>query len=189
MGEQLTLSAKAVFLDRDGVLNRSNVRDGRPFAPTELADFEILPGAPAAVAKLRDAGFLTIVATNQKDVGRGLVAPAVLKAMHARLRAAMPLDDIYVCTCVDDCPCYKPNPGMLLEAAEKWRIDLDRSYMVGDRWRDVEAGHRAGCRTLFLDLGYAEALTVAPHWTVADLGEAVEIILAQDAASMAETQG
>ena len=180
--------AKAVFLDRDGVLNRSNVWDGRPFAPTELADFEILAGAPAAVARLKEAGFLTIVATNQKDVGRGLVALEVLEAMHARLRAAMPLDDIYVCSCVDDCPCYKPNPGMLLEAAEKWRIDLGRSYMVGDRWRDVEAGHRAGCRTLFLDLGYAEKLALAPDWTVADLGEATDVILGREASISAEAQ-
>ena len=175
-----TRHRRAVFLDRDGVLNRTNVHGGRHYAPTELADFELLPEAPGAVAQLRAAGFLAIVVTNQKDVGRGLVSEELMNAMHDRLRAVVSLDDIYVCTCVDECPCYKPNAGMLLEAADRWGINLAASYMVGDRWRDVSAGVNAGCFTIFLDRGYDEPLRDAPHRTVVDVAEAAELILTED---------
>jgi D-glycero-D-manno-heptose 1,7-bisphosphate phosphatase len=169
--------ARAAFLDRDGVLNRAIVRDGRPYAPRSLEDFVILPEAASAVRRLKDAGFLVIVATNQKDVGEGLLAPQTLDAMHVRLRDAMPLDDIRVCTCVDECPCYKPNPGMLLDAARDWNIDLSASVMIGDRWRDIGAGHNAGCRTIFIDRGYAEALRHTPDLVATDLADAVDKLL------------
>jgi D-glycero-D-manno-heptose 1,7-bisphosphate phosphatase len=159
------------------VLNQSEVRGGRPYAPRALEDFRILPGAAEAVARLKAAGFRTIVVTNQKDVGAGLVAADVVEAMHEKLRAAMPLDAIHVCTCTDECPCYKPNPGMLLEAAEAFGIDLARSYMVGDRWRDIGAGARAGCRTIFIDRGYDEALRDVPDHRAADIAEAAALIL------------
>lgn len=173
---------RAVFLDRDGVLNQSEVRGGRPFAPRELEDFRLLPGATEAVVRLKEAGFRTIVVTNQKDVGEGLVAMEIVEAMHERLRAAMPLDAIYVCTCIDECACYKPNPGMLLEAAKEFGIDLAASYMVGDRWRDIGAGVRAGCRTIFIDRGYDEALRDAPDHRARDLGEAATLILERSGA-------
>lgn len=170
------MTVRAVFLDRDGVLNRADVRDGRPFAPRQLAGFDILPEAPAAIALLHDLGFRTIVVTNQRDVGKGLVDITVMEAMHAQLAAAMPLDAIKVCTCVDDCPHYKPNPGMLLEAADEFGIDLGASFMVGDRWRDIDAGRRAGCTTIFIDRGYNEPLRDAPDHTVHDVGEAAAVI-------------
>jgi D-glycero-D-manno-heptose 1,7-bisphosphate phosphatase len=169
--------ARAAFLDRDGVLNQAIVRDGRPYAPRSLEDFVILPEAASAVRRLKDAGFLVIVATNQKDVGEGLLAQQTLDAMHVRLRDAMPLDDIRVCTCVDECPCYKPNPGMLLDAARDWNIDLSASVMIGDRWRDIGAGHNAGCRTIFVDRGYAEALRHTPDLVATDLADAVDKLL------------
>ena len=131
---------RAVSLDRDGVLNRSHVRDGKPFAPLRLEDFDILPGVADAVGDLKAAGFLVVVTTNQKDIGEGLVSMDVLEAMHDKLRAAVAVDDICVCTCGDHCRRYKPNPGMLLDAARQWDIDLAASIMVGDRWRDVDAG-------------------------------------------------
>ena len=147
---------RAVFLDRDGVLNRAIVRDGRPFPPESPEAFEILPGAAEAVRRLHDAGFLLIVATNQPDVARGTQRREVVEAMNARLLDAMPIDEIRVCyEDGDDCPRRKPNPGLLLEAAQAHGIDLPESYMVGDRWRDVEAGrmrrlphrlHRPGLR-------------------------------------------
>jgi D-glycero-D-manno-heptose 1,7-bisphosphate phosphatase len=170
--------ARAAFLDRDGVLNRAIVRDGRPYAPRSLDDFVILPEAPAAVRRLKDAGYLIIVATNQKDVGEGLMARETLDAMHVRLGDALPVDDIRVCTCIDECPCYKPNPGMLLEAARDWNIDLSASVMIGDRWRDVGAGRNAGCRTVFIDRGYAESLRHTPDLVATDLADAVEKLLA-----------
>lgn len=169
--------ARAAFLDRDGVLNQAIVRDGRPYAPRTLEDFVVLPGAPAAVRRLKDAGFLVIVATNQKDVGAGLLTRETLDAMHARLREVVPVDDIRVCTCVDECPCYKPNPGMLLDAARDWNIDLSASVMIGDRWRDIGAGRNAGCTTVFIDRGYAESLRHQPDLVAGDLVDAVDKLL------------
>jgi D-glycero-D-manno-heptose 1,7-bisphosphate phosphatase len=173
--------ARAVFLDRDGVLNRAVVRDGRPYPPATLEAFEILPGAAEAVRRLHDAGFLVVGATNQPDVARGTQCREVVEAMNARLLAAMPIAAILVCyEDGDDCPRRKPNPGLLLEAAETYGIDLSASFLVGDRWRDVEAGRRAGCRTVFLDLGYTERRPDPPadHSTT-DLPAAAAWILSQ----------
>jgi D-glycero-D-manno-heptose 1,7-bisphosphate phosphatase len=174
-------SERAVFVDRDGVLNRAVVRDGRPYPPAGLEALEILPGVPAAVRRLCDAGFLVIGATNQPDVARGTQCREVVEAMNARLLAAMPITAILVSyEDADDCPRRKPNPGLLLEAATTYGINLPASFMVGDRWRDVEAGRRAGCQTVFLDLGYTERPPepAADH-TAADLPAAVDWILSQ----------
>lgn len=168
---------KAAFLDRDGVLNQAIIREGRPYAPQFLDDFIIHLEAPDAVRRLKAAGYLVIVATNQKDVGAGLVSRQMIDAMHAKLLATMPIDDIRVCTCIDECPCYKPNPGMLLEAALDWNIDLSTSVMIGDRWRDIGAGRNAGCLTIFIDRGYAEPLPVKPDLTAIDLADAVDRLL------------
>lgn len=172
---------RAVFLDRDGVLNRAIVRNGRPYPPETLEAFEILPGAAEAVRRLHDAGFLLIGATNQPDVARGTQRREVVEAMNARLRSEMPLVDILVCyEDGEECPRRKPNPGLLLEAADTYRIALPASFMVGDRWRDVEAGRRAGCRTVFLDRGYAERRPDPPADHMApDLTAAVDWILSQ----------
>ena len=144
---------RAVFLDRDGVLTRSIVRDGKPYAPASPAELEIEEDAPAALAALKRLGFLLLVVTNQPDVARGALPPAALEEMHAALRAALPLDGIYVCPHDDgdNCRCRKPRPGMLEDAAREHGIDLARSVMVGDRWRDVDAGHHAGCATVLID--------------------------------------
>ena len=168
---------RAVFLDRDGVINRSDVREGKPFAPLRVEEFDILPGVADAVGDLKAAGFLVIVTTNQKDVGEGLASVEVLEAMHDKLRAEVAVDDICVCLCGDHCRRYKPNPGMLLAAARQWNVDLAASIMVGDRWRDVDAGKAAHCLTYFIDCGYAESLNHAPDHTVSDLPEAVRHIL------------
>jgi D-glycero-D-manno-heptose 1,7-bisphosphate phosphatase len=170
---------RAVFLDRDGVLNRAIVRDGKPYPPATLEEFEILPGITEALRKLSAAGFLLIVATNQPDVARGLQRREIVEAMHRRLREALPLDDIKVCYEVDGptSTCYKPRPGMLLAAALDHRIDLARSYVVGDRWRDVGAGKAVGCFTIFIDRGYNEPLTERPDAVSADLPSAAAIIL------------
>lgn len=170
---------RAVFLDRDGVLVRASVRDGKPYPPATLDEFEILPGVTETLHALDAAGFLLIVGTNQPDVARGLQRREVVEAMHRRLREALPLDDIKVCYEADGsaCACHKPKPGLLLEAAREHDIDLPRSYMVGDRWRDVGAGKAAGCFTIFIDRGYAEPLADVPDAVCADLTEAVAIIL------------
>jgi D-glycero-D-manno-heptose 1,7-bisphosphate phosphatase len=172
---------RAVFLDRDGVLNRAIIRDGRPYPPGSPDLLEIPPGTADAVCRLHDAGFMLIVATNQPDVARGTQRREVVEAINARLSDVMPLDEFRVCyDDDDDSPHRKPNPGLLLDAAVAHAIDLPASFMIGDRWRDVEAGRRAGCRTVFLDLGYAERRPDPPaDHTTADLPSAVLWILSQ----------
>jgi D-glycero-D-manno-heptose 1,7-bisphosphate phosphatase len=149
---------RAVFLDRDGVLSRALVRRGKPFAPRRLRDFRLLPGTKAAVAALRRAGLVTIVVTNQPDLGNGFVAPATVRRMHDALRARLAIDDIRLCPHRQDagCACRKPKPGLLLAAARTHRVNLAASFMVGDRVSDVLAGKAAGCYTVLIDRGYAE---------------------------------
>ena len=178
-----TKFAKAVFLDRDGVVSRSDVRNGLPFAPTDVSHFEILPEAPEACRRLKQAGFLLIVATNQPDVGRGTMKKETVEAMHAKMLCELPIDRVEVCYHPghgqSNCDCRKPKPGMLLNAARELGIDLAQSWMVGDRWRDIDCGHAAGCRTIFIDRGYAESLKQTPDFRVKDLAQAADLILAE----------
>ena len=172
---------RAVFLDRDGVINRAVVRNGKPYPPATLDDFELLPGVESAILALRKAGFLIIVVTNQPDVATGIQLQEVVEAMHEKLLSAGLCDDVKACyhTDADGCGCRKPKPGMLLDAAREWQIDLQRSFMVGDRWRDVAAGKAAGCFTFFIDYKYQEQSADKPDTVVASLAEAVELILQQ----------
>ncbi len=172
---------RAVFLDRDGVINRSIIRDGKPYAPESASEIEILEGVREALASLRNAGFLNIIVTNQPDVAAGKLKVQTLEAMHERLRNELALDGIKVC-CHDDadgCACRKPKPGMLLEAARDLGLDLEQSFMVGDRWRDVEAGQAAGCATFFIDYGYGEKRPEPPYIAVKSLAEASRQILGE----------
>jgi transaldolase len=170
----------AVFLDRDGVINRSVVRDGLPCPPASLAEFELLPNVREACARLKAAGFLLIVATNQPDVGRGITPQAAVNEIHAHLMAQLPIDRVEVCfhpgKGASDCDCRKPKPGMLLRAARELGIDLARSWMVGDRWRDIDCGHAAGCRTIFIDYGYQESLREKPDFSAGNLAAAADTI-------------
>ena len=163
----------AVFLDRDGVLVRGEIRDGKLYAPRRLEDFRLLPGAAEGVRALRDRGFLTIVVTNQPDIGNGLVAAEVVEAMHAIMRRKLPLDSIEVCPHrqTDGCACRKPKAGLLLAAAERFSVDLSASFMVGDRSSDVVAGRSVGCYTLFLDRGYDRCTDVRPDAVVGRCGK------------------
>ena len=172
---------RAVFLDRDGVINRAVVRDGKPYPPDSVAELEILPGVPEALAALRDAGFLIVVVTNQPDVATGKQRREVVEAMHALLARELALDEIKVCyhASADGCACRKPKPGMLLEAAAEHGIDLGSSYVVGDRWRDVAAGQAAGCRAAyFIDYGYREQQPAQPFVAAESLAAAARRILA-----------
>lgn len=172
--------ARAVFLDRDGVLNEVIVREGKPSAPCTLAEFKILPGVSDSLRQLKSEGFLLIVVTNQPDVARGSVNRDVVESMHRQLKSILPLDDIKACYEIESAGsyCYKPKPGMLLDAAEERAIDLSKSYMVGDRWRDVGCGRAAGCFTIFIDRGYNEPLRDIPDAICRDLREAAVLILA-----------
>jgi D-sedoheptulose 7-phosphate isomerase len=171
---------RAVFLDRDGVINRAFVRDGKPFSPPTSQELEVLPGVPEALHELKSHGFKLLVVTNQPDVGRGKQPRETLDALHRMLRKRLPLDDIFVCchTDEDKCDCRKPMPGLLLEAARKYKIDLAASFIVGDRWRDVEAGYNAGCKTILIDYGYSEKPPDhEPDLRVSSLREAADWII------------
>jgi len=163
------------------VINRALVRDGRPYPPESLSELEVLPGVPEALSRLRGKGFLLIVVTNQPDVARGTVERAVVEEMNARLRESLPLDEIRVCyhDSSHACPCRKPNPGMILEAVKDHGIDISGSYLVGDRWRDLEAGERAGCHTIFVDHGYRERQPDRYDFRVTSLSEAAAAILSE----------
>lgn len=173
---------QAVFLDRDGTINRNEVRDGKPYAPTRLEDFHYLPGAAEAVMRFRAAGYLVIVVTNQPDLATGKQSSEVLGTMHERLKNELGIDDVFVCphTDADGCHCRKPKAGLILAAAEKWGIDPCRSVMVGDRWRDIEAGRAAGCVTVHIDYGYTgEPAAEGGDLTVSSLADAADFICAQ----------
>ena len=172
---------RAVFLDRDGVINRSSCVDGRPYAPRRLSDFRLLPGVADAVARLRQAGFLAIVVTNQPDVGNGLMTRATLDAMHARLLRSVTVDSVLVCPHRQDdgCACRKPQPGLILSAIRDFAIDPSCSYMIGDRWSDVAAGKAAGLYSVFIDRGYAEAMQERPDLVATSLPQAARSILSR----------
>lgn len=171
---------KAVFLDRDGVLNLALVRDGRPYSPASLEELELAPYAEAALRQLKGLGFKLLVVTNQPDVAKGITTRAIVEQINQKLAAELPVDDVFVCYHKDGdgCDCRKPKPGMILEGARKYNVDLAESFMVGDRWRDVEAGQNAGCRTVFIDGGYEERQPALPaDARVRSLREAVDWIL------------
>lgn len=172
-------SQRAIFLDRDGVINRAVVRDGKPYPPANLAAVEILPGVPDAMRALHEAGWLLIVVTNQPDVARGTASLADVETINLHLQERLPIDEFRTCyhDSSDNCTCRKPLPGALLAAASVHGIDLPASYMVGDRWRDIEAGKRAGCKTIFVDYGYAEKQPEKFNYRVLNLIEVADIIL------------
>jgi D-glycero-D-manno-heptose 1,7-bisphosphate phosphatase len=172
---------RAVFLDRDGVLNKAYVRNGKPFSPDTVEEMIIFPDAASALTRLREHGFRLIVATNQPDIARGRLTRAQVDAMNAYLRSQLPLDSIEVCTHddADHCDCRKPKPGLLTRAAQREGIVLSESFMVGDRFRDIEAGDSAGCRTVLMGDGYGETFKAQPDVTVRTLSEAADWILKQ----------
>ena len=173
---------KAVFLDRDGVLNKVLIRDGRPYPPATLDDVALVDGVEPALDRLRKAGFLLIAVTNQPDVARGLAERRAVEEINRYLQELLRLDDVAVCyhDSTDRCSCRKPLPGMLRAAAVEHHVDLAQSFMVGDRWRDIDAGAAAGCRTVLIDYGYEEKLPIEPPTaTVHSIEKAAEWILQQ----------
>ena len=183
------LENRAVFLDRDGVLNRVRVRDGLPYPPATVSEFELYDDVVEGCARLKRAGFLLVVVTNQPDVGRGTQTRAEVEAMHQKLLASLPmLDRIEVCFHAgrehgESCSCRKPEPGLLLAAAAKLQIDLLRSYLLGDRWRDIDCARAAGCFAIFIERNYREPLRENPHAVVSGFTAAVDLIVQADPCS------
>jgi len=177
----LTEPRSAVFFDRDGVLSQAILVGGRPHPPRNESELHLERGAAAACRRLREAGVPMVMVTNQPDIARGTLSRETVDRLNALLQASLLLDAVYVCPHddVDGCACRKPAPGMLLDAARDLGLDLARSVMVGDRWKDVEAGRNAGCATVFVDRGYQERKPESADLIVEELPEAVDWILAR----------
>lgn len=174
---------RAVFLDRDGVLNEAVLRNGKPHPPASVEETILVPHALASLQRLKELGFLLIVVTNQPDVRRGVTSRESVQEIHQYLSKMLPLDDIAVCyhDDEDNCQCRKPLPGLLLQAAREHGVNLETSFMVGDRWRDIDAGIAAGCRTILVDYRYNErSSTGNPDVRVASLSQATDWIVCQE---------
>jgi D-glycero-D-manno-heptose 1,7-bisphosphate phosphatase len=178
----------AVFLDRDGTLNLQVIREGKPYPPATREEFRLFADVAQSCHQLHAAGYVLVVATNQPDVGRGTQSRETVEAMHSKLRSLVPeIDHIEVCYDPgrgESSGRRKPEPGMILDAAAELGLDLTRSWLIGDRWRDVDCGKRAGVRTVFLDFGYDEALRETPDFIVNSFAAATAIILARTPAKI-----
>ena len=170
---------KAVFLDRDGVINKPIIISGKSYAPRLLKDFKIFPKVKDDVKKLRNSGFKVFVITNQPDIGNKLIKKKILNEMHKLLKAKVPVNKIYFCphTRNDGCKCRKPKPGMIVKASNESKIYLKESYVVGDRKKDIDAGLKAGCKTIFVNRNYDEKKPTKQEKTVKSLHAAVKYIL------------
>ena len=179
MGISSKVKSSAIFLDRDGVINRSIVRSGKPYPPSSLRELEILPGVSDSLTSLKAMGYLLIVITNQPDVARGKTRMEDVEALNSELKKSLPLDAFFICyhDIEDNCKCRKPKPGLILDAAKEFNIDLSTSYMVGDRWKDIEAGYLVGCKTFFLDYNYNEKQPEKFDYKVKSLTDVVQIII------------
>ena len=170
---------KAVFLDRDGVINRGFIIDGKSYAPRKIEDFKLLPLVIQSVEKLINNGFLVIVITNQPDIANGLLDIETLNLMHEKLRTKLKVTDIYFCphSKNENCECRKPKPGMIVAAAQKYKINFFKSFLVGDRASDIEAGKKVGCRLIFINRNYKEPKPISQEKTVNNLKSATNYIL------------
>lgn len=168
---------RAIFLDRDGVINKAILKEGKPFSPRRFEEFELFDGIKEVLEKSKREDFLNIIITNQPDITRDLIRWKTLEKMHKFIKENLPIDDIFVCPHddIDNCQCRKPRPGMLLEAAKKWNIDLKGSFLIGDQGKDIEAGKKAGCITILIDNLYNKE--VESDFRVNNLHSAIEIIL------------
>jgi D-glycero-D-manno-heptose 1,7-bisphosphate phosphatase len=169
---EAALKAKAIFLDRDGVLNRAIVKNGKPYPPASMDELEIIEDVAEALAAFKNMGYLLVGATNQPDVARGTTKKEFVEAINIFLMERLPLLDIKVCyhDDADGCHCRKPLPGLILDAAHEYNIDLSKSIMIGDRWKDIDAGKQAGCQTIWINRGYAEKAASADFMTTSLLG-------------------
>lgn len=170
---------KALFLDRDGVLNHTNLINGKPHPPSSKSELRIIAGVVDLLKASKKNGYMHIVITNQPDVARGITSRAWVEEVNDFLKAHLPIDLFKVCyhDDSDGCTCRKPLPGAILEAAREFNIDLSNSYMIGDRWKDISAGQAAGCKTIFIDYSYDERLPDSPDFTINNINQIQKIIL------------
>ena len=177
--ETMDTDFKCVFLDRDGVINKPIIIDDKPYSPRNRNEFELFPNIGKYLKKISSLNFFTIIITNQPDIRTKHIDEKLLNEFHNIIRSKMPITDIYVCKHIasDNCYCRKPNPGLILTAAKKYKINLKKSYFIGDRWKDIDAANKAGCYSIFIDYGYKEKLKTNPKNNVKSVKQAFDIIL------------
>lgn len=178
MGISSKVKTKAVFLDRDGVINKAIIFERKPYPPATLQEIIILPGVLDGICALKDGGYKTFIVTNQPDVARGTIPFEVVDEINLYLKSHLGIDQVYCCfhDGKDNCDCRKPKPGMLLSAAEDWDVELSRSFMIGDRWRDIDTAKAAGVTSILIDYNYDEKRS-KPDYECTDFTSAVQYIL------------
>lgn len=166
-------------MDRDGVLNKVNIIEGKPFPPDSLKSLEIYDDVFLSLEKLRKYNYKLIVVTNQPDIARGKTDFLTVSKINAHLYHTLKLDGIYMCThdSIDLCSCRKPRPGMILQAASDFELSLTSSFLIGDRWSDIEAAKNSGCEPIFINRKYCEKSPTGKFFTVNSFQEATELIL------------
>jgi len=169
---------KAIFLDRDGTLNKAYIKNGLPISPSSLNKFKIIKGVKKSINRLKKLNFLCILITNQPDVFRGKISKKTVVKMNSYIKKKIKLDDMFVCYHDNEhnCSCRKPKPGLLVKASKKWKIDLNKSFMIGDRWKDILAGKKVGCKTIFINNNYKNDKKVKADFTFKSLLKAVNKI-------------
>lgn len=172
------MPSKAIFLDRDGVINFPILRDGKPYPPPKLDELKIYPEVSSFLELMKSKGFYLIVITNQPDVARGDISKFRVEEINKYLLKSLVLDEIKVCyhDDSDNCYCRKPLPGFLISASKSYNLQLENCYMIGDRWKDIYAGLKAGCKTIFIDRNYNEKKPEKYHAKVSNLDEARDYI-------------
>ena len=169
---------KAIFLDRDGTLNKAYIENGLPISPSSLNKFKIIKGVKKSINRLKKLNFLCILITNQPDVFRGKISKKTVVKMNSYIKKKIKLEDMFVCYHDNEhnCSCRKPKPGLLVKASKKWKIDLKKSFMIGDRWKDILAGKKVGCKTIFINNNYKNDKKVKADFTFKSLLKAVNKI-------------
>jgi D-glycero-D-manno-heptose 1,7-bisphosphate phosphatase len=178
MGVGSKIKRKAIFLDRDGVLNKAIVINGKPYPPSTINELEILEGVYEGIELLRHSGYKLIVITNQPDVARGLTTIEKVNEINNSIIQLLNVDEIICCFHDDseNCECRKPKPGMILEAVKKWEIDLSASYLIGDRWRDIQTAKNIGLTSILIKYDYDEK-KINADFECFNLEEAADLIL------------
>lgn len=169
---------KAFFFDRDGVINKSFVRNGKPYPPGNIEEFEFNQGIFEVMRKIKEKGHKIFVVTNQPDVKTGVTSRETVEAFHSHIKKHLPVEEVFTCfhTDEDECDCRKPRPGMIKEAIKRFDINEGESFLIGDRWRDIEAGKRAHLKTVFIDYGYLEKRPDGPDFQVKNIIEFNELL-------------
>jgi len=178
MGVDYKIKQKAVFFDRDGVINKAAVVDGKPFPPANVDELEIIEGVEHGIEALKTARYKVFIVTNQPDVARGKTSKASILEINEYLKNKLRIDEISCCFHdePDDCNCRKPKPGMILDLANRWNIDLSESFLIGDRWRDILSAKNAGVRSILIDYNYDEQYET-PDFSSTSFEHAINYIL------------